>query len=313
MKPNPSDAVLSADRKLLILSDGKPGHVNQAIAFARHLGFDYAVADVRFRNRLCKALSYLLDHCAVYSAFLWQADVPDGDYAAVVSAGSETYYANRSLARRLRCKSVAIMLPKGYRYSFDLIVAQNHDDPPKRGNLLSVPINLTWVEPGGLVTPAAGERIVSLIIGGNSGPRKLDADLLEGQLKKIFSLFPEHSFWLTTSRRTPEHIERMLRQFNFSRAVYYSQEPINPIPDFLAHSEYVFLTGDSTSMISEAVSFGRSSVEILPTAAEPSAGGKMKKFLDALEKHRCLHMFDGRVTEAATKIDLAAQLAGVSL
>jgi hypothetical protein len=37
----------------------------------------------------------------------------------VVSAGSETYYANKVLARRHGVPSVAIMLPRGYRLNFD--------------------------------------------------------------------------------------------------------------------------------------------------------------------------------------------------
>ena len=53
--------------KALILSDGKPGHVNQSIAFARLLGLDYEVREVSFRNRFCKGLSYLFDRVGIYT------------------------------------------------------------------------------------------------------------------------------------------------------------------------------------------------------------------------------------------------------
>lgn len=299
--------------RLLILSDGKPGHVNQSIAFARHLGCDYDLCQVRFRSRLAKAVSYLLDRCGVLNDRLFRAEPVSGRFAAVVSAGSETYYANKVLSRRLGARSVAIMLPRGYRFDFDLIVAQQHDEPPPLGNLLSVPINLTYIEPQGLVDSQPGQQHIALIIGGDSRHGRLEVDLLRQQVNQVFQLFPDGVFWLTTSRRTPKAVETMLEEFSFSRAVYYSREPINPIPDFLAHSDYLFLTPDSTSMISEAVSFGRACVEILPSASPPVPDSKFARFLNALMDRGCLRMFDGSVGCAAVKIDLGRELAAVSL
>ncbi len=37
--------------EILILSDGKPGHVNQSIAFAELSGANYSIVEVTFRNR----------------------------------------------------------------------------------------------------------------------------------------------------------------------------------------------------------------------------------------------------------------------
>ena len=85
---------------LLILSDGKPGHLNQSRAYADLTGLEYTVLEVRFRNRFCKGLSYLLDKFAIYWPALFHLS---GDFTRctkIVSAGSETYYANRTLAAR---------------------------------------------------------------------------------------------------------------------------------------------------------------------------------------------------------------------
>lgn len=297
--------------RILILSDGKPGHLNQAIAFAKHLHYQYDVCSVRFNNRLCKAVSYLADRLRVRLHWLFKAGPISGKYKAVVSAGSETYYANRVLAAALGIKSVAIMLPKGYRYDFDLIIAQQHDDPPVRDNIISLPINLTYVEPQGLVVPAERAKYVSLIIGGDSKQGRLDSQLLSEQITQVFNLFPQHRFWLTTSRRTPAEIEAVLRKFEFERAVYYSQEQINPIPDFLQHSDYVFLTADSTSMISEAVSYGRSCVEVLPPADNMLNRGKFNSMLKLLQHAESLHLFDGQLGAKRHKIDLVSVLNAV--
>ena len=305
MKLNPTEIPSVKTPRLLILSDGKPGHVNQSIAFARHLNYEYDLSQVGFRSRWAKALSYPADHLGIYSARLFDVTLRASEYVAVVSAGSETYYANRTLAKHLNCKSVAIMLPKGYRFAFDLIVAQQHDNPPKNKNIVSIPINLTYIEPKGLVVPVDGSKYISLIIGGDSAHGQMDAALLCQQIEQILRLFPEHKVWMTTSRRTPNDVETMLRRFQFERAIYYSQEPVNPIPDFLQYSEYVFLTADSSSMISEAVSFGQSCVEVLSFAKEFSEKSKFAKFIRVLSRMECLHLFDGSYGACCNKMSFA--------
>lgn len=299
--------------RFLILSDGKPGHVNQSIAFAKHLNIDYDVYPVRFKGRLAKALSYLFDQKNLHLESLLCVGPVSGKYHAVVSAGSETYYANRVLAKKLDIKSVAIMLPKGYRYDFDLIIAQHHDRPPEQNNIISVPINLAFVEPQGLVRAEEGKKYVSVIVGGDSKRSKLSAALLREQLRQVFEFFPDHEFWLTTSRRTPSDVEQVLRDFTWTRAVYFSQEQINPIPDFLAQSEYVFLTADSTSMISEAVSFGSACVELLAYEMTTSAGNKLACMVNDLRQNNALHLFDNALGSANQKIDLPQTLKEVSV
>jgi len=301
------------EKRLLILSDGKPGHVNQSIAFAKHLGYDFDLSPVSFKFRGAKALSYLLDWLGFYSASLFSTETLQDDYTAVVSAGSGTYYANRTLAKHVARKSVAIMLPKGYRLDFDLIIAQQHDDPPSLANVVNIPINLTYVEPQGIVVPQTGEKYIALIIGGDSQHSKMNVDQLREQITKIFDLFPEHKVWMTTSRRTPETVEKMLREFNYDRAVFYSREPINPIPDYLQHSEYVFLTADSSSMISEAVSFGQSCIEVLPLSGNLPVKSKFNQFLKVLSEKQCLHVFTHQVGCASMKIDLTEVFHGVQL
>lgn len=295
---------MTSDR-LLILSDGKPGHLNQSIAFAKHLGRQYDIVPVAFRNRFAKAVSYLADRCCLRLKALFRTDAIAGQYSAIVSAGSETYYANRVLAQALGAKSVAIMLPKGYRYDFDLIVAQEHDNPPERENILSLPINLSYVEPQGLVCPEPGRRYVALVIGGDSKHAALDPEQLKTQLERIFALLPGYGFWLTTSRRTSAAVENVLRQFSFDRAVYYSEEQINPIPDFLRHSDYVFLTADSTSMISEAVSYGSAKIEIISASAS-ILQGKLGRLLQRLQAGGYLHFFDDSLGAECRKVDLSA-------
>ncbi|MDX2481489.1 MAG: ELM1/GtrOC1 family putative glycosyltransferase [Desulfuromusa sp.] len=304
MKLNPANVSVDKTRRLLILSDGKPGHVNQSIAFSRHLDYEYDLNSISFKNRGWKVLSYLFDWMGVHTPNLFTADTQSGEYTAVVSAGSGTYYANRTLAKQLGCKSVAIMLPKGYRLDFDLIVAQQHDNPPPLANIISIPINLTYVEPQGIVKPQFDNKYIALIIGGDSQYSQMDSALLRDQISKILALFPTHKVWMTTSRRTPKNVEKMLHEFHFEREIFYSQEPINPLPDYLQHSDYVFLTADSSSMISESVSFGQCCVEVLPLPGKLPAKNKFNRLIKTLSEMNCLHIFDGSCGVCNNKISL---------
>jgi uncharacterized protein len=300
------------DRHVLILSDGKPGHVNQSVAFARLLGLSYEIRPVAFRRRICKALSYLYDRRGILTDTLFriEGDVPE--CWAVVSAGSATYYANRVTARRMNARSIAIMLPQGYRYDFDLIVAQEHDCPPQRSNILSLPVNLSYVIPAGLVRPDPANRYVSLVVGGTNTEFKMEPEPLERAIVDIFERFPKHQILVATSRRTPEAVEKMLEQHPFAEKFFYSRNPANPIPDFLAFSEYAFITADSTSMISEAVTFGNSCVEVIPLKGR-SKENKFLRMTAHLAELGCLHIYDGEVGACCAKINLSERLKEVQL
>lgn len=296
--------------KILILNDGKPGHLNQSLAFARLLQLEYDLADCRCRSRWAKAVSYLLDRLGVRSSAVFEVGAHGERYQAVVSAGSETYYANKVLAAGLGAKAVAIMLPSGYRLDFDLIVAQEHDRPPQRTNLLSLPVNLASPTPQGIVEFPAGQASVGVIVGGPSRHFDCTIEPLRQQLEAIFSLFPDADLVATSSRRTPVEIEELLASFPFRRCVRYHREPVNPIPDFLAHCQTVFVTGDSTSMVSEAVSFGQAAIEVLPLTPRV-ADSKILRMLQRLEELGYLHTFDGSLGHCRRKFDQQAILGTV--
>ena len=294
---------------LLILSDGKPGHVNQSVAFAKLLDLPFEVRRVSFCNRLYKALSYVFSRLGFSAPWLYKVDGDIPSCSVVVSAGSETYYANRVLARSLGVSSVAIMLPRGYRYDFDLIVAQRHDGPPARDNILTLPINLSYPEPKGLVTRSGDKPCVSFVIGGSSRHFRINAAVLERQMQQVFDLFPEADFLITTSRRTSPEVEAMVDKGPFRYKVIASRQEINPIPDFLAISDYVFVTEDSTSMISEAVSFGDSCVEVLPLV-KTRKSNKIDRMITLLQKDEYLHVFDGQLGCCQRKFDFESALSG---
>jgi hypothetical protein len=279
------------------------GHQNQSIALAKHLQAHYDVLHVSFTCKLFKALSYALDWFGFYTKSIvrFESNV-EAHYDAIVCAGSGTYYAAKVLARELSCKSICMMLPKGYRYDFDLIFAQAHDAPKPQENIVTIPANMSFIEPKGLFCP--NRKSIGVIVGGSNASLKMETSRLKTQLDFIFYAFKDYEIAVTTSPRTPKEVETLLENYPFAYRVLFSQNPINPIADFLTHCEVVFITMDSTSMLSEAISYGHAFVEILPLKS--SKNTKFDTFCAYLETEGYAHIFNNTTGTSDRKIDFSA-------
>jgi len=299
--------VATMSERMLILSDGRAGHENQSVALAKHLGMAYDVCRVKPRFGWSKAAAMLLDRLGVKLSRLFRVEkLPQTSYSYVVGAGSATYYPVKVLAEKLDAKSVTMMLPKGFRYDFDLILAQGHDDPPKQPNIKTLPVNLSYVEPQGIFQQAQ-KPVVGIVIGGENGVYRMSRGRIEAFLDEIAARFKQtHTIAVSTSPRTPQEIESVVASYDFDYTLIYSECQENPIPDFLAVAEVVFVTADSTSMISEAVSFGKSAVIVLPLEAQKES--KYQIFVEMLEKGEYLHIYDGSIKYRSRKVDLLRAL-----
>ncbi len=287
-------------KKALILSDCKSGHLNQSIALCEILNLKYEIVEVNFKNRFFKILSYLFDKLNLYLSFLLNLQKIQDNYDYIVSTGSNTYYANKLLAKKLSAKSITTMLPKGYKLNFDYIISQSHDNPPKQTNIIEIPINLSIPKIINSFNP--NKKAISLIIGGNNSTFEMQKTDIKEVIDFIFDKFANYTKAVTTSRRTPKEIEELIQTYKFDYKIIYSQNKINPIGDFLLKSEYLFITSDSTSMISEAVSFGNAFVEVIKLK-EKKANSKFIKFIKTLEKNDNLHIFNQNIKLKNKKID----------
>ena len=296
-------------KQVLIISDGKKGHLNQSIALATHLGYRYDILEVHFKSKWHKMVSYIFDKFFIYTDFLFVSKEVMSSYDIVVGAGSGTYYAVRVFAKKNQVKSITMMLPRGYRYDFDTIFAQAHDNPPKQKNIIEIPANFSFAIPASIYKPQ--KRSIGVVIGGNNKILTINSNVLKKQLDFIVANFKGYEIAVTTSPRTPREIENLIQSYHFDYEVIYSQNPINPIPDFVEHCETLFITSDSTSMISEAISAGESNVVILPV--DGMDGSKFEILLLGLARGGYLHIFDGTLESKNKKIDFKEYLKGLDL
>nr|WP_298101850.1 ELM1/GtrOC1 family putative glycosyltransferase [uncultured Campylobacter sp.] len=223
------------------------------------------------------------------------------DFDLFVGAGSTTYYALKFYARRYAKPSVALMYPKGYRKDFSVIIAGAHDRPEPRANLKISPVSLSFSHPQGLYRPQ--RKSIGFIIGGPNSCFEMGDEILK-QIEGVRAQFADCEFALTTSPRTPRATESALEKLSWDYSVIYSREPVNPIGDFLAQCEWVFISEDSVSMISEAASNGSANVAIL-SLKRKDAHNKFDDFINALVSTGYARRYDEALKKTA-KYDLGA-------
>ena len=242
-------------KRILIISDGKPGHLNQSIAFCKIKKISYDIVEIEFKHKLLKGLSYIADKAGYFSEnfFKDHKQINYDFYDAIVSTGSSTYYFTKYLSKKYKIKSVVLMLPKSYDYEdFTYIIAQKHDNPPKLNNLVEIPLNLSLPISKNYIKKDENKKAVGIVIGGPNDVFTMNLIAIKNVLEEIKSKNKDKEIYITTSRRTPKEIEELIEEYDFDYKLIYSKEPnINPIGDFIEKCEEIFITIDSTSMISE--------------------------------------------------------------
>ena len=331
-------------RRVLILTDGKAGHENQSKAFARALGCEFDLVEIHFKSAFHKALSYLFDRFGIHTLSLFPSfdirhPAPDTqttnhepqttnlEYCAVLGTGSGTFYAAKSLARKLGVKCGVVLYPRGYRIdSFDCVLAPAFDRPAPAPNVIPIPVNLVASDAAfyaagteafhARYTPS-DRPAVAIIVGGPNKCSTLSADWMRAQLDQIFSTYKPpssklqapssklqapsspHEIWVTTSRRTPPDVEAVVDSFPFDYKLLYSKDHFNPIPAFVQLASTLYVTAESTGMISESCTFGTAEVRVLDNLK--SGPHKFRRFVEDLAR--------GGYVNGARKVDLSEQFA----
>lgn len=308
--------------KVLILTDGKAGHENQSKAFARALGCEFDLVEIHFRSKLAKALSYLLDWLGVLNTNLTDlTDSTKRDYVAVIGTGSGTFYAAKAVAKKLGVKCGVVLYPRGYDVrSFDCVLAPAFDRPKAAANVIEIPANLVANDEafyskgiedfkahygkcsnGGMLECSNAEAV---IIGGPNKCSTMTPEWMKAHLDAIFNSKPQTSnrkpeFWVTTSRRTPPDVEAVVDSYPWNYKLLYSKDHFNPIPAFVKLAKKLYVTAESTGMLSEACTFG--SAEVVALDNLNPGPHKFRRFVDDLRK--------GGYVDGNRKVDLSAQFA----
>ena len=306
---------MSMQRKALILTDGKAGHENQSRAFVRALGLEPVLVPVKFKTPFAKAASYLLDRLGVRNLSLLDGlggidAMKDAESpVVVVGTGSGTFYAAKAVSRRLGIPCGVVLYPRGYSLSgFDCIMAPAFDRPAAAPNVVTVPMNIVANDEGfysdGVKAfrerhPGGDGPAAAVVIGGPNKCATMTRAWMKERLDSIFADTSGCERWVTTSRRTPPDVEELVDSYPWDYKLIYSKDHFNPIPAFVALARRLYVTAESTGMLSEACTCGAAEVYALDNLKP--GGHKFRRFLEGLKA-------DGYV-EGSRKADLAGEMA----
>ena len=257
----------SANLRVWLLLDDRPGHVTQVVGLADALGLPYETKDLRFTwlnrlsNRLLGASLLSLNH---EKSSALTPPWPD----LVIAMGRRTAPIARWIKRQSggRCRLVQLGR-KGANVAadFDLAVTCRHfqlPDHPTRLEVLMPPTQVTadrlqaaasrWPDLYG----AAARPRVALLVGGTTAHHRLPAEIAATMAAQAQDLADRFGGSLTciTSRRSGKAVEQALEQAA-PRATVHCWRPDqaeNPYLGYLAGADVLIVTGESESMLAEA-------------------------------------------------------------
>ncbi|MFH0913650.1 MAG: ELM1/GtrOC1 family putative glycosyltransferase [Candidatus Omnitrophota bacterium] len=237
----------SQEKTVLILNDGKTGHLRQSQAIAQ-IAKDYLkergittnvhTLEIEFKNKFSRYAFVLNSYLAgkyrcqgcldCLKMFLREVNYkslvsikPD----IVISCGSSVAAVNYAVAKENLAKSIVIMRPAILSTGrFDLVVMSQHDRPARRKNIAVIEGALNSINEVYLQEQAENlkaeqlkiseELVLGLLIGGDTKTFRLTADFVKGIIAQIKNTLKklDAQILITTSRRTSRGIEQLLKQ-----------------------------------------------------------------------------------------------------
>ena len=313
-------------KTVLILDDGKAGHLNQSRAVASQIesiqsekypqlfasypnSVEIIIKKVEYKNRFFRFLltfclsnvflrylcgSKCLRFCLTKMSYKQLIETPAN---IIISCGSSLISPNIFLKQQNFAKNIVIMSPFVFsRKFFNLIIAPCHDHL-RQANVVSIlgTPNLITSQ----VVETAAKKIKkelrlqkNLIIGifvGDASYSRFQKILTE--IIKVSQRL-DAELLLATSRRTSERISNLIKQklsgFALCKLLVIANERNikDAVPKILGLSNLIIVTADSISMVSEAASSGK------PVIVAKMGRSKKKKeeFLDSLKQKRIINL-----------------------
>ena len=328
----------SPQRNILVLSDGKLGHLKQSLALSgmvKDLGFKVKVdvVDISYQKtklRLLLPLAGLFFGPRAVLACLKGILEKDcykrlmtGAFDVIVSAGASLSALNFALAFENNARAISIMRPGIFRFSsFDLVVLPEHDHPIEKNNVVVSTGSLNSVEPFSMENDYRRLCSVRHALEGIAVLKKPKIGLLIGGDSKNYDLLPEAivrlcqelkralekmdgTLFLTTSRRTPEKIVVILKKYfkDDPRCKLFvdaaEDNPDGTVGGIFYLSDTVIVSGESISMVSEAASSGKGVVVFEPHPKRDK--NKVREFLNALALKNYIYLV--KINEIAEKLE----------
>lgn len=328
-------------KRILVLDDGRKGHLKQSLAVVKQIskyrqdkGFkteDTPVDTVRisFKDSFRKSVFNFISPFTARKAqgklrlMRWALD-PESYEAAVmrhadiiVSCGSSLAGVNLYLKAENYSRSVTVLAPASYAAKrFDLIIMPSHDLKGKKipENTVVTELAPNLIDPAELssLRKAHDGLCIGLLAGGENPYFAFSSDLAEQVsvgLKAACGRTGGH-FYATTSRRTPPESDEVFKELlgGDTRSLGFvtgkDDRDERTVEKILASGDVIVVSGESISMVSEAVASGKPVLVFMPEKRTAKVT-KYEKFVDGLAAKGFLKRVEPR--DIAAEASSAAQ------
>ncbi len=249
------------------------------------------IVDVKFKNGfkrtmllLCAAFANWRCHgCMKCIRYCLEKDSYEGlmnSYAEfIVSCGSRLAPVNVFMSKENNAKNIVIMSPDILSFGkFNLVVIPKHDYPGSGKNVIETLLAPNLISEDILKDRGVellkefpieiGKKFIGVFIGGDNPEYTLTPEMINGVIDGLIKFCGEAgaNLLVTTSRRTPGEIEAILKKRLESNPICKSLIIANEknvesaVGGILYHSKVAVVSGESISMISEAISSGRRTI-----------------------------------------------------
>jgi len=271
---------------ILVIKDNKPGHYNQTEGLLLALNYLYPNAIIEYYDTLIKnkvsrkILRFLLNNFTSffekksnlsYLKYFYKNYVPPNQTPdLIISTGGNTSNINAWLSCAYKAKNILNGALRGLNENNFTLVTTVLNLGYKNQLILDVAPSTITIKQLQKKAKEFSKRhkiphekkYFSLLVGGNGAGYKYNNEFYNQIIKLVKEVSKsEHTKWLiTTSRRTPIWVEKMLKKQLQEVSVYFvafNEKSEKVLLPFLGLSEAVFVTEESASMISEAISSNR--------------------------------------------------------
>ena len=285
--------------KALLLTQGMHGMVSQVEGLAKALGLNYKHQKIElksFWNLIPPRISPISENL-VKNKFVCDCKV-------IISCGRKSVIPSIALKKRLgnQIFNIHIQDPKVSFKHFDLIVSPKHDNL-KGENIIDTTgaihyLNKKEIEDNSEYLGIEKDKrreLVAFIIGGPNRYYKYSQKQVHELFNKIKTLFTPDRYKIVVipSYRTPENIlKQAFNTFNFNHHVVKVVDKKSYL-SALSISDYIVVTCDSTSMISEAAITGKPVYIAMMKSSFVSK--KFKKFYSHLQELGITRVLEDRI------------------
>jgi lauroyl/myristoyl acyltransferase/mitochondrial fission protein ELM1 len=316
----------STQRSLLILSDGKAGHLRQSQALGqivrdclleRGIELNIQTVEVKVKDGLSRAaldISCRLSGRYTCQGCLWclrsfldkeaRARLMNLTPDYVLSCGASLSAVNCLLAKENLAQSIVIMRPSMALSKFDIAVIPRHDNPAAKKNVVVTEGALNLIDADYLKSSArqlapkvkiTKDLVVGVLLGGDTKGFELKPEYLKLLLLQVKTFLDKYDgeLLITTSRRTNAGVENLIRQefYGYGRCKLMVIANDKNIPEavggILALSKIILVSAESISMVSEAASCGKHTIVF---GEYDGLGRRHRAFLEHFARQGYVHL-----------------------